>query len=442
MRVKGAIVAIAGIGAVLSGLAGYWTVYKIFFVQAPSAKTTAIPANAGPLSILVLPFANQTGDGQKAYVADAITAGITTDLGRIRAATVIPTSSAQGYRGKLVGVQQIGQDAGVRYVLEGTVLLAAETIRIHTQLSDTQSGAQIWSDSFDTPFTNLFELQDHVTGRIYNSIAREMVLAAGRAAQKKASSAQDTDLILRASALSLQPEAMETHEKIQALYRQVLAHDPDNVRAMVGLAVSLVLQANNFRTVLAGDAAEKKFEEGRSLALKAKEVDPENPDVYLVLASYAGNHGDVVGATHAAETRLSLDPKNPRALNFMAFGALWQGDGRKAADYLTKAIALDPKHPSEVVLSNLGFAYFLSDDNEAAIEWLTRSIERNPKMAYSYAFLSLVYQKKGDKEKSREYREQLLKINPGYKLTKTALYQKAVWDVKVIPLARLAGIPE
>ena len=87
----------------------------------PPRLTSNLPADAGPLSIVVLPFTNQTGDPQKAYIADGLTSSITADLSRIRDAFIVPVSSALAYRDKAAPVKQIGQDLGVRFVLQGSV---------------------------------------------------------------------------------------------------------------------------------------------------------------------------------------------------------------------------------------------------------------------------------------------------------------------------------
>ena len=129
----------------------------------PSVATALDTTAINPLSIMVLPFANQTGDKDKACIADGLTTSITSDLSRIRDAFVAPTSTAFTYKDKTLTAQQIGLDAGVRFVLQGSVLSAASQIRINVQLVDTQTKSQIWSESFDGDLADLFALQGRVT---------------------------------------------------------------------------------------------------------------------------------------------------------------------------------------------------------------------------------------------------------------------------------------
>src|SRR5208282_4340043 len=109
------------------------------------------------------------------------------------------------------------------------------------------------------------------------------------------------------------------------------------VSAMVGLASSLGRQPENFGYQLDESVGEKKLVEARDLALKAKELDPDNPGVYGAIQFYALEHGDLEGALHAAETRLSLQPKNPSAYSDLGVGFLFEGDPRRAIELLTKA---------------------------------------------------------------------------------------------------------
>jgi TolB-like protein len=161
-RLKGPIVAAAAVGAVLSGLLGYWNSYRtVRDGFAPAITTRASPADAGPLSIVLLPFANQTGDPQRAYIADGLTSSVTADLSRIRDAFIVPVGTAVAYRDRTVPMKQIGQDLGVHFVLQGSVLADGNKLRINAQLADAQSGAQKWTEVFDGDLSDLFALQDH-----------------------------------------------------------------------------------------------------------------------------------------------------------------------------------------------------------------------------------------------------------------------------------------
>src|SRR5207249_8305262 len=113
-------------------------------------------------SIAVLPFANMSGDPEQEYFADGMVEEIITALCRIRRLFVIARNSSFTYKGQAIDVKQVGQELGVRYVLEGSVRKGGNRVRITAQLIDALSGAHLWSDRFDGSLEDIFELQDKV----------------------------------------------------------------------------------------------------------------------------------------------------------------------------------------------------------------------------------------------------------------------------------------
>ncbi len=447
-RFQTTIVAAASVGAVLSGLVGYWTAYKAVAPIAAPSMPASISA-AGPLSIVVLPFANQTGDPQKAYIADALTTSITADLSRIRDAFVIGSTTAFAYKGKTVTLEQLGRDLGVRFVLQGSVLSSGEQVRIGAELADTGSGAQLWSETFDGELTNLFGLQDRVTARIGNSIGREMVIAAARRSETHKSNPQAVDLMLQARALNLKPQSLANHQLIERLYREILALEPGNANAMVGLATSLVVQVGNFGSGMSSAEREQRFVLARDLALKAKDIDPDHPGVYVAIAAYAANHNDFVGYQSALQTRLALEPKNPGAYANLALSYVRGGQPRKAVELLQQAIALDPRHPPDGIFVTMGGAYLTMSDYESAIGWYQKALDTNPGFASVYAFLAIAYTLKGEDSGAHKAMEDLHRIDPNYHLglairprpSDSSAYRDFL-EQKALPAARKAGLRE
>jgi TolB-like protein len=252
------------------------------------------------MSIVVLPFANLTGDPQQAYLADGLTAAVTADLSRIRDAFIVSPATAFAYKDKPVTVQQIGKELGVHFALQGGVLRNGTKIRINAQLADTTTNAQLWSESFDGDQGDRFALQDSVTTRIGNGIGREMVVVAARESETRKSDQRAADLMLRARALGTKPVGLRNGEERQALYRQVLSLEPNNAQAMAGLAAALFRPVDN-GFINDWATAKKYVEEARDLALKARGIDPRVADIYLTLYWSARMAGDRKEAKRAAQ---------------------------------------------------------------------------------------------------------------------------------------------
>jgi adenylate cyclase len=124
----------------------------------------AKPAQAAHLSIVVLPFANLSGDPAQDYFADGITENLTTELSRIKDSFVIARNTAFTFKGKNLDAKEIGKELGVRYVLEGSVERDQNRVRVNAQLIDAESGAHIWAERFEEDVADLFKLQDRVVG--------------------------------------------------------------------------------------------------------------------------------------------------------------------------------------------------------------------------------------------------------------------------------------
>src|SRR5207244_2146804 len=136
-------------------------------------------------SIAVLPFQNISGDSEQDYFADGIVEEIITALSRFRHLFVIARNSSFTYKGRPVDVKQVGQELGVRYVLEGSVRRAGSRMRIAGQLVDAATGAHLWADRFDGGLEDIFELQDQVTSSVVGAISPKLVQAEIERAMRK-----------------------------------------------------------------------------------------------------------------------------------------------------------------------------------------------------------------------------------------------------------------
>ncbi|KKM18117.1 hypothetical protein LCGC14_1668920, partial [marine sediment metagenome] len=114
-------------------------------------------------SIAVLPFDNLSGDPEQDYIADGISDNIITALSYIPEMFVIARNSSFTYKGKPVKVQQVSEELGVRYILEGSVLKSGDKVRITAQLIDALTGGHIWSERFERDLKDLFKMLDEIT---------------------------------------------------------------------------------------------------------------------------------------------------------------------------------------------------------------------------------------------------------------------------------------
>ena len=207
--------------------------------QAPPEKSLP-PKQAetpGPprLSLVVLPFANLSGDPGQDYFADGVTETLTTDLSRIPGAFVIGRSTAFTYKGKAADLRQIGRELNVRYVLEGSVQRGGDRLRVNVQLIEAETGSHLWAERFDKPMADLFIMQDEIVSRLANELRAEMVAAEARRAERPLNP-DAIDLHFQGLALINSGPTPETVEKARSLYERALELDPGYVNALIDLA--------------------------------------------------------------------------------------------------------------------------------------------------------------------------------------------------------------
>jgi adenylate cyclase len=169
-----------------------------FHQASPQTGGQALPLPDKP-SIAVLPFTNMSGDPEQEYFADGMVEDIITSLSRLKSLFVIARNSSFTYKGKTVDIKQVGQELGVRYVLEGSMRRAGDRIRITGQLIETATGSHVWADRWDCGLADIFQTQDEITARIENAIGDALVRSeAGRISRSRHANIQAWQLRIQA----------------------------------------------------------------------------------------------------------------------------------------------------------------------------------------------------------------------------------------------------
>jgi TolB-like protein len=160
------------------------------------------PATPPRLSLVVLPFENLSGDPGESYVAEAVADDLTTDLSRIPGMFVIGSQSAHIYQGKAVDLRKIGEELGVRYVVQGSVRKVGNVLRVNAQLVATDSLAHLWAERFDQPLKDLSAGQEEIAGRIAETLNVALTdIESARSKRERPTNPDAFDLIIRARAL-------------------------------------------------------------------------------------------------------------------------------------------------------------------------------------------------------------------------------------------------
>ena len=319
-------------------IAGAW-----YFLATNHAKS---PATAAHLSVVVLPFANLSGDPAQDYLVDALTDELTTAIARVPDSFVIARNTAFTYKGKPVDAKAIGKDLGVRYVLEGSVQPSGNQVRVNAQLIDADSGAHLWAEQFDTPRADLLQMQDEIVTHLARSL--ELQLTEAETARLKRTPATNPN----AEDLALQCEGAVRKggyfgKEADAGFRlceQALALDPNNVRALSFLAVKFWIP------VFLGLSADPKADLKRAdeLASHALAVDPNDENGHGAKHKILGLQGRLDDAIAEGERALALNPSDADAYAGLSYNYLNVGQFEKSLEFFDKTIRLSPLDPALV----------------------------------------------------------------------------------------------
>src|SRR5437868_3434962 len=137
---------------------------------APSKDKKAAHHEQEKPAIAVLPFNNMSGDPEQEYFSDGTTEDIITDLSKVSGLLVIARNTAFTYKGKPVKVQQVAEELGVPFILEGSVRKAGARVRVTAQLISSDNGAHVWADRYDRELTDIFAIQDEITHAIVEQL--------------------------------------------------------------------------------------------------------------------------------------------------------------------------------------------------------------------------------------------------------------------------------
>jgi len=330
--------ALAALMVVIAG--GAW-----WFLAANRQASVAAkaPAEAARLSIVVLPFANLSGDPGQDYLVDALTDELTTALARLRGIFVIARNTAMTFKGKPIDAKAIGKDLGVRYVLEGSVELSGDQTRVNAQLIDAESGAQLWAEQFDTPRADLLQTQDAIITRLARAMDTQLVLAEGARVKRTPAANRDAeDLALQCTAGMRKAYIGKEADAAYALCEQALAIDPNNVRALNVLGVKFYLPA---ALGLSGDP-KGDLERADQLESKALALDPDWTWPHDLKGNILRAQGRAEEAVAEHERALALDPSNMDAAAELGYDSQRLGEFDKSLEYIDKAIRGSPYDPA------------------------------------------------------------------------------------------------
>ncbi len=407
----------------------------------------AMPMAPARLSIVVMPFANLSGDSSQEYFAEGVTENLTTALSRLRGSFVIARSTAMTYKGKTIDAKEIGRALGVRYLLEGSVQRDGQHVRVIARLIGTDHGEQLWADSFDSTVSDLFKLQDDLVARLSRALQIELVQAEGqRSAAEMRADPNALDLAMRGWSIMYRTPSMLHDNDARELFQRALAIDPKNVDAIAGLAYTDMRDHFNGWTETGVDKGARALAE----AERAIALDPSYGYAHYIkgnLLAYAMKPNDEQAgteATAAADAALRINPSFAPVFQTKALVEQMLGRYEEAIAHLQQAIRLSPRdYLLGPWLMQRGRDHFGLHQYDLAIDDELRSLDTGFRTFQAYLALAGSYAARGEIDKAKNAMQDALKANPKLSAAwlKEHLPSMIDWPPGMAEATQRAGLP-
>lgn len=338
-------------------------------------------------SLAVLPLQNLSNEADQEYFADGMTDELITDLAQIHELKIVSKTSIMQYKDTRKPLPQIGRELGVDAVVEGSVLRSGDRVRITAQLIRTSTDSHLWAQSYEGDLKDVLPLQ----ARVAEAITREVRLNLDAQEEGQLHSARSYDpeiydLYLRGR-YAFQRRDFDGLHEARSYYQQAVAKDPNFSLGYSGLSDCYTLMA------LFGDGY-RRVPEATENAHRALALDDSLAEAHASLAAADVLDWKWTEAEREFQQTLRLNPNNAQAHQW--YGNLFLGPmGRhqEAIAEMQRALDLDPL--SLVINTDLGYAYFLAGQDDAALRQYQKVLALDPNFVPAHYDLMLYYQARG-----------------------------------------------
>jgi serine/threonine-protein kinase len=362
-------------------------------------------------SVAVLPFIDLSPKKDQELLSDGISEALINTLSSLKGLRVPARTSSFFFKGKELDIQEIGQKLKVENVLEGSVQVVGDTLRVNAQLISVKDGYQLWSDKFDRRLEDVFSIQDEIAQEIVKALKVRLLGEEVSLLTKKYTEN------LEAHNLYLQGRYFWNKRGTENLYKSIeyfeksLEKDPNYVLAYAGL----------------GDCYQmlRDYPKAREFTLKALEMDNGLAEAHATLASIKRNHDwDWTGSEEEYKLAMQLNPGYGNAHHWYAFLLSNQSRHDEAIQEVKTARDLDPLAPR--ITANVVVILYLARKYDQALEELRKAIELFPEHVGNYSRAAEVYEALGRYEEALASLQRYREIT-GEELMTLSAYVYAKW---------------
>ena len=378
---------ILGLSVVLAAIIGYGAFERLR--DGPASLDEVSYINTMPRSVAVLPFVALSGESDTQYFGDGIAEEILNRLAQISALKVIARTSSFAFRGQNIDIRSIAGQLGVRTILEGSVRRAGNEVRVTAQLINADDGTHLWSDNFDRPFTEIFDVQDEIAIAIAAALEIELLEDATRARPTENMAAYEHYLQGRYYVQTLEESSLSTAVE---QFEEATKLDPSFAEAWAGAAEARILQYTA-GWVYGDQSTDRSVERSTT----EREIQP------------------------ALLEALSLQPDLADALASLGlYQWYFEDELQRAIDNVEHAIRISPNHALSQKYIGAMHLKGTTDrvqgrnDPVTALPYLERAVELDPLDVNANMWLSEAYARTGNMEASLATQVRILELDPGH----------------------------
>ena len=416
---------------ILTGRTAWTLTAVIVFVISVAAVWQQYARQAGPLpaasvdlvsglelpkgpTIAVLPFLNISSSEDKQYVADGITQQLATELARFEQLRVMPLGSFQLHKDGSANPSEIQREFGAAYILEGSVRVSGDTIRINSRLIETATARYVWVNTFSEKLApaNIYDVQDAIAREVATNLGGKYgILAQATTSLSKRKAPESIvayDCVLRYYDYqsSINPENYST---VKACLERAVVIEPDYAEAWAVLA-NLYMQSVRFGYG-SDHLAEEAAANAKSAATRALEIDPQSATGNIILANLLFTAGDIRGFREMAERALIKNPNDTDVLAHFGLRLALNGDWDRGLPLIDRAVALNPAFPSWYRFARVVYHY---DRREYVMALEETNRIKMPKFFWTYLMKAATLAQLGRVEDAKTAVNQLLQLNDNF----------------------------
>lgn len=344
-----------------------------------------VPDFGGRPAVAVLPFDNLSPNPDHAFFADGLAEDLITRLSSWRAFSVIARSSSFKYRGENIDLKRVGAELGVHYFVEGSVRRSEDRIRVAARLIDETTGEQVWAETYDRKVTDVFALQDEISGIIAASLVGDLTRAEGERARQAGTQNFEAWSLYQLGLQHFDRYTLNDFAEARRLFEQAAGLDTHFASAHGYAAIA------GYSEIMMGYSGplEQQIENITKSARRAVELDPRDPAAHLGLASSYLATTEVANALDSISRAVELNPSMPEAWIWLGFTQILAGNPDITVTATTRAQQLNPQGPMVWIYDNFALAYWELGLYDEGLNAGRRLVATNPSYFTGYAYIAM-----------------------------------------------------